>query len=287
MAKKSVVLITGLSGAGKTTAMRGIEDIGYHCIDQYPVELLPELLVLIQTSSDPRYKNIALATNMMDFKVYKEAFEDSLFDVKILLLRADEDEILLRYKQSRKVHPLLLSKEASSLEEAIEKETEIFSSIFDDAYMAIDTTHIRQTELKNLLVSAFAPEGQPLVSITFISFGYKKGVPVDADVIFDVRSLPNPFWEKELRVLTGLNQEVYEYVFKFEETTIFVEQIKSYLDFYIEEAYKEGKSHFTVGIGCTGGQHRSVSLVEYFSKEYMGKYRVFKLQRDIEIEGEA
>ena len=281
MEKKRVVLITGLSGAGKTSAMRGIEDIGYHCIDQYPVELLPELLELIKTSDDPRYMSIALATNMVDFKLYRESFKDALFDVRILLLTSEEDELLLRYKQSRKIHPLLLSKEASSLEEAIEKETEIFSSIFDDAYMVVDTTYIKQTELKNLLAGVFALEDQPLISLTFLSFGYKRGVPIDADVIFDVRSLPNPYWIEELRYLTGLNSEVYDYVLSFEKTHTFIQKIKDYLDFYIEEGYQEGKHHFTIGIGCTGGQHRSVSLVEYFTEAYKDKYRIYKLQRDI------
>ena len=282
MERKKVVLITGLSGAGKTSAMRGIEDIGYHCIDQYPVELLPELLELIKTSTDPRYNHIALATNMMDFVEYKEAFQASLFDVKIFLFTAEEDELLLRYKQSRKIHPLLLSKEAKSLEEAIAKETEIFTSIYDDATMVVDTTHTRQVELKNLLANVVALEEQPLVSLTFISFGYKRGIPIDADIVFDVRSLPNPFWIEKLRFLTGLDQEVFDYVMSFEETTVFIEKIKAYIDFYIKEAYQEGKSHFTIGIGCTGGQHRSVSLVEYFGKEYEKEYRVFKLQRDIE-----
>jgi len=281
MEKKRVVLITGLSGAGKTSAMRGIEDIGYHCIDQYPVELLPELLELIKTSDDPRYMSIALATNMVDFKLYRESFKDALFDVRILLLTSEEDELLLRYKQSRKIHPLLLSKEASSLEEAIEKETEIFSSIFDDAYMVVDTTYIKQTELKNLLAGVFALEDQPLISLTFLSFGYKRGVPIDADVIFDVRSLPNPYWIEELRYLTGLNSEVYDYVLSFEKAHTFIQKIKDYLDFYIEEGYQEGKHHFTIGIGCTGGQHRSVSLVEYFTEAYKDKYRIYKLQRDI------
>lgn len=282
MDKKRVVLITGLSGAGKTSAMRGIEDIGYHCIDQYPVELLDGLLELITSSEDPRYKNIALATNMMDFKAYREAFKGSLFDVKILLLTAEEDELLLRYKQSRKIHPLLLSQQASSLEEAIAEETEIFSSIYDDAYMVVDTTYIRQTELKNQLASAFALSGKAAVSLTLISFGYKKGVPIDADVIFDVRSLPNPYWIEALRYLTGLDDEVYDYVMSFKETHIMIEKIKDYLDFYIRESYREGKSHFTIGIGCTGGQHRSVSLVEYFAREYKEQYLVFKRQRDIE-----
>jgi len=282
MNRKKVVLITGLSGAGKTSAMRGIEDIGYHCIDQYPIELLPELLNLIKTSTDPRYNHIALATNMMDFKKYKEAFQASLFDVKIFLFTAEEDELLLRYKQSRKIHPLLLSKEAKSLEEAIAKETEMFVSIYDDATMVVDTTHTRQAELKNLLANVVALEEQPLISLTFISFGYKKGIPIDADIVFDVRSLPNPFWVENLRFLTGLDHEVYDYVLSFEETRIFIEKMKTYIDFYISEAYQEGKSHFTIGIGCTGGQHRSVSLVEYFGKEYEKEFRVFKLQRDIE-----
>ena len=282
MNRKKVVLITGLSGAGKTSAMRGIEDIGYHCIDQYPVELLPELLDLIKTSTDPRYNHIALATNMMDFVEYKEAFQASLFDVRIFLFTAEEDELLLRYKQSRKIHPLLLSKEAKSLEEAIAKETEIFTSIYDDATMVVDTTHTRQAGLKNLLANVVALEEQPLISLTFISFGYKRGIPIDADIVFDVRSLPNPFWIEELRFLTGLDREVFDYVMSFEETIIFVEKIKEYIDFYIKEGYQEGKSHFTIGIGCTGGQHRSVSLVEHFGKVYEKEYRVFKLQRDIE-----
>lgn len=286
MKKNRIILITGLSGAGKTSAMRVLEDMGYHCIDQYPVELLDHLYHLIETSSDVRYKNIALATTVQDFEYFIRRFRGEQFEVQVLLLEASDDVLLSRYKQSRKIHPLVLSEQAKTLEDAIDIEYQLYSTIKDLAYLVIDTSFIRSGELKRKLNEYFSLKDAPVFSISFISFGYKKGLPSDADLAIDVRFLPNPFWIAELRDHTGLEDDVYQYVMNQDATKEFLPRLTTFLDYLIYEFSKEGKNHFTICIGCTGGQHRSVSIVRYLHDFYKEKYQCYVSHRDIEARDE-
>lgn len=280
--KHRVILVSGMSGAGKTTAMGILEDMGYHCMDQFPVKLLPELLEMIIQHEDPRFQNLALSTNLLDFNAFKQTFGILDIDLQILLLEASHTELLKRYKFTRRTHPMILSQQAMTLEESIQVEREMLSNLKEQNCMVIETSHLNATELKQRLNQVFAINQRAPFSISFISFGYKNGLPMDADLVFDVRFLPNPYWNESLRDLTGNDQAVYDYVIDKKETQRFILKLKSFLDYAFKEYIKEGKNHFTVAIGCTGGKHRSVSLINWAYENYGKDYRCFKDHRDLE-----
>lgn len=282
MERKRIVLVTGMGGAGKTSAMGILEDMGYHCIDQYPVQLLKELSSLIESSNDPRFQYVALATTALDFSSFIQAFNSDGFDTRTLFLQASDEELLLRYKQTRRTHPLLLSNKSNTLEDAIHLERDMFIAVQEVAFLSVDTTFLKSSELKKMLDKYFALISKPVFSISFISFGYKKGVPMDADLMFDVRFLPNPFWVEELKEKTGLESEVYEYVMGHKQTQKCLKKMTEFLNYAFKEYVKEGKNHFTVAIGCTGGKHRSVSVVRYLYNYYSKQYNCFINHRDVE-----
>lgn len=280
MEKKKVILISGMSGAGKTSATNILEDMGYHCIDQYPVQLLDLLVDLIASSNDIKFNHIALSTNILDFMDFVRVFKNSNFDLKILYLDASNEELLHRYKNTRRAHPLLLSNNANTLEDAIEMERELFNKNKEASFIKIDTSFLSFKELKNKIEKYFNVLSISPFSISFISFGYKHGVPLDADLMFDVRFLPNPYWELELRPYSGDDEAVYNYVIDKEETQTYLKKLTSFLNYSFKQYEKEGKSHFTVGIGCTGGQHRSVAICNYLFDYYKDKYKCYKDHRD-------
>jgi UPF0042 nucleotide-binding protein len=277
-----VIIVSGMSGAGKTNTMGVLEDMGYHCMDQYPLALLPHLIELVVSKRDERYHNLALSTNLSELKDFVEKLQILDWDLRILLLEASPSELLRRYKFTRRTHPMLLSKKASTLEEGIQIERDLLNAHKEVYRFTIDTTHLNVNELKRKLRQVFAISEKANFTISFISFGYKQGVPLDADLLFDVRFLPNPYWSEDLRPLTGNDSEVYDYVMESAETKRFIKKLQTFLDYAFKQYDKEGKNHFTVGIGCTGGQHRSVSLVNYLQTHYSDRYVCYKDHRDIE-----
>ncbi len=277
-----VIIVSGMSGAGKTNAMGVLEDMGYHCMDQYPLALLPHLIELVVSKQDERYQNLALSTNLGELKDFVERLQILDWDLRILLLEASPSELLRRYKFTRRTHPMLLCKKASTLEEGIQVERELLNAHKEVYRFSVDTTHLNVNELKRKLRQVYAINEKANFTISFISFGYKQGVPLDADLLFDVRFLPNPYWLEALRPLTGNDQEVYDYVMESVETKRFIKKLQTFLDYAFKQYDKEGKNHFTVGIGCTGGQHRSVTLVNYLQAHYSNKYVCYKDHRDIE-----
>lgn len=280
MNKKRVILISGMSGAGKSSAMSVLEDMGYHCIDQFPVQLLDMLAELIQNSSDVRFNYIALATSANDLMDFVRVFKGTDLDVRMLFLDASNDVLLHRYKSTRRTHPLLVSNMSNTLEEAISTEREMFINLKDQAFLTLDTTFLNFKELKSKIEKYFSKSQVPVFSISFVSFGYKHGVPMDADLMFDVRFLPNPYWEEDLRPYSGDDKIVYDYVMEKKETKEFVAKLIEFLDFSFERYVLEGKNHFTVAIGCTGGQHRSVTITNYLYEKYSEKYNCYKEHRD-------
>ncbi len=280
--KHRIILVTGMSGAGKTTAMGVLEDMGYHCMDQFPVKLLPNLLEIIVQENDPRFQNLALSTNLMDFNEFKNTLGVLDIDLQILILETSNQELLKRYKFTRRTHPMLLSNIATTLEDGIQIERERLSKLKEQNCFVVDTSFFNATELKQRLNKVFAINNRAAFSISFISFGYKNGLPMDADLLFDVRFLTNPYWVEELRTKTGNDQEVYDYVMLDKETKRFINKLKPFLDYAFKQYIKEGKNHFTVGVGCTGGMHRSVSIVNWLFNEYSKKYHCFKDHRDLE-----
>ena len=271
-----------MSGAGKTTAMSVLEDMGYHCIDQFPVELIHELGKLLKGKSDVRYHNVALATTALDYTKFLVYFENIGMNVRVLFLDASNDRLLKRYKFTRRQHPFLVNHMANTLEEAIESEREYFNAIKERASIyRIDTTYLPVAQLKNQIEDYLKLGEKPSFSISFVSFGYKNGIPMDSDLLFDVRFLPNPFYVEELKNLTGNDLAVYSYVMKYDATQECIRHIVEFLDYVLPEYEKEGKNHLTVGIGCTGGQHRSVTITNYLYEHYSKKWNCYKSHREI------
>lgn len=278
--KKKIILISGMSGAGKSTAARVLEDMGYYIIENFPFQLLPAFVDMVETSSDPRYDYIGVCTSAEDFPAFLTGLKGRNMDIQVLFLDAGDSVILHRYKSTRRTHPLLLSNQCNTLDEAINVERQMFTRNSNSYFITIDTSFLNEKDFKKKLEKYFAKSAVPSFSVSFESFGYKYGVPLDADLMIDVRFLPNPFWEKELRPYSGNDECVYTYVMEKEETKEFVRRLLSFLDYAFEQYQKEGKNHFTVAIGCTGGQHRSVTITNFLYDHYRTKYNSYKEHRD-------
>lgn len=277
---KRVILISGLSGAGKTTITNYLEDDGYRCIDQFPPQLFKELFELIH-SDNYSYNNIAIALSLNELDAYYpliSGFEDK---PTLILVDANNEVIINRYKFSRRVHPLLINNEAETLSEAIEKEKQILEK-FKQQAIIIDTSSTTLKQLKEKLHTALENEKDDNISLSFISFGFKNGLPRDADVVFDVRFLENPFYSSKLRKKTGNDKAVKEFVLEKASTKRYLKKLTSYLDFMLK-AYdaNNDKRHLTVCVGCTGGQHRSVVVANYLYQFYKDKYSCYIKHREL------
>ena len=277
---KHVVLVSGMSGAGKSTAMSILEDMGYHVIENFPIQLLSLLVDMIETSTDPRYSYIALSTSAADFPVFLRTLKGQGIEVRVMFLDAADSVLIHRYKQTRRIHPLLLSNTANTLEEAIAVERQMLSQTNNSSFVTIDTSFTSAHDIKQMIEQYFSKDAAPSSSISFVSFGYKYGVPMDADLMIDVRFLPNPYWEPKLRIFSGNDDNVYHYVMDNPETQEFLKRLLSFLDYSFAQYVKEGKNHFTVAIGCTGGQHRSVAITNFLYDHYKTTYHVYKSHRD-------
>ena len=279
---KRVILVSGMSGAGKSVATRSLEDMGYHVIDNFPVQLVSLLVDMIETSIDPRYSYIALSTSAQDFPAFLRLLKGQNFEVQVLFLDANDSVLLHRYKSTRRTHPLLLSNTCNTLDEAISVERQMFSRNLNNSFITIDTSFLSEKEFKKKLESYFSKEQVPVFSISFESFGYKYGVPLDADLMVDVRFLPNPFYIPEYRHKTGRVQVVNDYIHSFDVTDEFKTHYFNTMDFLVPNYEKEGKAQFIVAVGCTGGMHRSVAMAEALYAHLLEKgYRVTVEHRDM------
>ncbi len=287
-AEKALVLITGMSGAGKTSAMNALADLGYNCIDHYPKELLPALEQLME-SSDPQYDRLALSASSQDYVDFMNFFDTLKRPLQVVFVDASDEELLLRYRFTRRMHPLLVSKQASTLEEAIELERDSFKSLEENMKdtLHLDTTRLTPQALVNILKPYFKNQSEPEFAITFQSFGFKHGLPMDADIVIDVRCLPNPFYEPGLKKLTGNDERVYKYVMEREETREYIDRLSKYLDFVFDSYRVQNKNHMIVAIGCTGGQHRSVSVCNWLFDHYKEDYKAFKSHRDLDLRNDV
>lgn len=281
MENTNIIIVTGMSGAGKSTAMSYLEDLGYHCIDQFPVALIGGLCDIIRKKSDKRYENVVLAVQPQDYQYVYNYFESREINVRGLALDASNEKLLTRYKYTRRTHPLIIGGYANTLEEAIEKERDIFNDVKYSSAFKIDTTKLTAKALGEIIESHYTIGEIERFSISFVSFGYKYGLPLDADLLFDVRFLPNPYWVESLRSMSGNDKPVYDYVIEAKETKDYLIKLCDFLDYSFAQYKNEGKNHLTVGIGCTGGQHRSVSLVNYLFKYYSETYTCHKGHRDL------
>ncbi|MFO8069730.1 MAG: RNase adapter RapZ [Alkalibacterium sp.] len=262
--KLELVIITGMSGAGKTVAMQSFEDMGYYCIDNMPPNLLPTFWKLVRESG--QFSKIALVMDlrMRDFfeeinQVLEKMDNTPHITTRILFLEATNEELVTRYKETRRAHPLAKNERTI---EGIKKERELLNDIKRRAQLVIDTTNLTPRELRDMLIKEYKEKEKIMFRVEIVSFGFKYGIPIDADIVMDVRFLPNPHYIEELKPQTGLDKPVYDYVMQQTETETFYKKFVDLIDFTLPGYKKEGKSNVTIAIGCTGGKHRSVALVE-------------------------
>lgn len=264
-----LVIITGMSGAGKTIAVQSLEDLGFFCVDNLPPVLIPKFAELIEQSKG-KIGKVALVIDLRGREFF-DALSESLSFLKdnytvqyeILFLDSTDSVLVQRYKESRRRHPLA----PTGLPlEGIQLERKMLEELKGAATQVIDTSNIKPQQLKERIVARFTNLQPDRININVISFGFKYGMPIDADLIFDVRFLPNPHYVDTLRPNTGQHPDVYEYVMKWPETQEFLNKLLDMLQFLIPQFVKEGKSQVVVGIGCTGGKHRSVAISEYLGK---------------------
>ena len=259
-----LVIITGMSGAGKTVAVQSFEDLGYFCIDNMPPTLLPTFWELVKESG--KISRIALVIDLRSRDFFNEV--DSLIatldntqlvTTRIIFLDSSDSVLVSRYKETRRNHPLAPDGRVS---EGIAKERELLMDLRTRAQIIIDTSDISPRQLRERLIKDFATKDYQTFHVEVMSFGFKYGVPIDADIIWDVRFLPNPHYIPELRPQTGMDAPVYDYVMKQPETQAFYSKLIDVIEFCLPGYKKEGKSSVTIAIGCTGGKHRSVAIAE-------------------------
>ena len=282
------VIITGMSGAGKTSALHVLEDIGYYCVDNIPASLLSTLYTLCSKSEDENMNRVAVVVDVRGNDNYKamnaeiEAFKKEHSEVKILFFDAKTDMIIVRYKETRRKHPLADRLKDGSVSEAVEFEKALLVPAKKLADYTIDTTYMSNKQLRERVMSLFMENTSQALTLTFMSFGFKYGIPLEADLIIDVRCLPNPFYIPELKPLTGLDKVVRDYVLGSDETREFVRRTLDLLDFAVPLYLKEGKSELVVGIGCTGGKHRSVTVARVLEEHFLDAgYRCVIQHRDV------
>lgn len=278
-----LVVITGMSGAGKTVAMQSFEDMGYFCVDNMPPSLLPKFWELVKESG--KITKIALVIDLRSRAFFDEIMSaiagldnTSFITTKILFLEASDDALVSRYKETRRTHPLASD---GRIYDGIIAERRLLQDIKTRAQKVIDTTNLSPRKLREEIMQVFSTGSEGIFTIQVMSFGFKYGLPIDADVVMDVRFLPNPHYIPELRPLTGLDEPVYDYVMSQPEAKTFYHKLMDLLDFSIPGYKKEGKSSVTIAIGCTGGQHRSVAFAERIGRELLSdSYNVKISHRD-------
>lgn len=258
-----LLIITGLSGAGKTCAADVCEDLNYYCVDNLPAPLLPRFAALC-SATQGRYERAALVMEVRSESDYSDLYEalrtlvEQNYTFRILFLEAEQETILRRYKQSRRPHPL--SNYVSSLREAVERELTLLAPLRARADYIIDTTNSSLNRLRAQIREFISP-GEKYFAVTLTSFGFKYGIPPEADMVFDVRCLPNPFYEPDLRDLTGLDTAVSDYVFRSEASQEYLSKLEELMTFLIP-LFLEDRSELHIAIGCTGGRHRSVAMTQ-------------------------
>ena len=264
------LIITGLSGAGKTRAADVLEDLDYYCVDNMPVALMTRFAELCLDTRG-RYEKVALVTDIRDREGFGELpntieeLRKMECDVRILYMDADVPTLVRRYKESRRPHPL--AEMGMSTEDAVHREEELLAPIKRSADYVVNSSSMTLGVLQNRLFSLFAGEGRKRgLDVTVMSFGFKHGIPLDADLVFDARFLPNPFYVDELRPLSGLDRPVAEFVFSHPQTRSFLEKLEDMISFLLPYYIEEGKLTLTIAIGCTGGRHRSVALASALHK---------------------
>ncbi len=282
----NMVIITGMSGAGKTVVVQALEDIGYFCVDNLPPALLPKFVELLKDPDHHTTDKVALVMDLRGREFFDQLGSslDQLMTTpsiipQILFLDATDSALVTRYKETRRSHPL--SPTGSPLK-GIEMERSLLAQVKGRAQLIYDTSDLKPKALREKIIKQFRQNEQEGFSVNIESFGFKYGIPIDADLVFDVRFLPNPFYIESMRPLTGLDKEVSSYVLKFNETTEFMLKLIDLVSFMLPQYKREGKRQLIIAIGCTGGQHRSVTLAEYLTNYFKDQYDTNVSHRDVE-----
>ena len=279
-----IVIITGLSGSGKSTASRALEDMDFFCVDNLPIALLPKFLEL-SSASMGEYSKIALVMDLREkdfLRTYREVFPRlgaEGYQLEILFLEASDEVLVRRYSQTRRTHPLA---EGGGLVEGIQKEREVLAPLRSMATLVMDTSTFNVHQLQLAIRELFGqrPRGRRM-ALTFLSFGYSHGIPQEADLVMDVRFLPNPFFVEELKDLPGSDSRIYDFLMGFEESREWIERFEGFLAYLLPRYEREGKAYLTVAVGCTGGRHRSVAVAEKMKSIFQGEFPVRVRHRDL------
>ena len=282
------LIVSGLSGGGKSRAADVLEDLDFYCVDNLPVALLTRFAELCLATRG-RYEKVALVTDIRSQESFTELFAalgelaNMGVDYRILFVEASESAIVRRYKESRRPHPLQ-AESGCSLPEAVRRESELLAPVRERADYVINTTGLTLAMLQKRICEYFADGGTRRdILVNVVSFGFKYGIPIDADLVFDVRFLPNPFYVEDLRPLCGLDRPVAEFVFSYQQTRTFMEKIEDMLDFLLPMYIEEGKLSLTVAIGCTGGHHRSVAIASALTDYLVADgIRAVNVNRDLD-----
>ena len=281
----NLLIVTGMSGAGKSLTANALEDMGYFCVDNIPPAIIP-VLVEFSSRGGKDLQKMAIVTDIRGGEMFNEIndvllkLKENNVDYKILFLDAEDKVLVRRYKENRRKHPLC--DKGLSVSEAVKSERTTLKYIREKADFTVDTSLISVSQLKNQLSDIFLSGDNDGLKILCKSFGFKYGADGDADLVFDVRCLPNPYYIDDLKLKTGLDAPVNEYVMSFPESEEFARKIKDFLDFSVPLYLKEGKSQLVIAFGCTGGKHRSVTFAELISRHLKDKgYDVSTLHRDI------
>lgn len=268
-----LIVVSGLSGSGKTIALQAMEDMGIYCIDNLPYKLLPSLAEHLKNAQRRHYKDAAvgidarnLADDFEEFSAVLEQVRTQGIKCEILFLTADDHTLLKRFSETRRKHPL--SGASVPLNEAVEAERRLLSPVAADADWHLDTSHTNVHQLRTLVRERLGRGDEQTLSLLFLSFGYKHGLPPDADFVFDVRCLPNPYWEPHLRPHTGIDAEVRAFLEQQPAVGRMFEGIRDFLEIWVPHFEAENRSYMTVAVGCTGGYHRSVYLVERLAAHF-------------------
>lgn len=283
---KNLIILTGMSGAGKSVALESLEDMGYFSIDNLPVPLLPKIVEMMQSTNEYMH-DVALSIDLRDRKffsqlvpVINELITEKEMRTSIVFLDASDSKLISRYKETRRSHPL---NDDVTLSEAIQNERQLLKDVKKVSSYIIDTTDLSTKKLKEDISNYLNYDRNEGFTVNVLSFGFKHEIPKDADIMFDVRFLPNPFYVEELRPKTGLDEDVYNYIMQFKDTDIFYNKFVELLNFTLPLYVKEGKTQLNVAIGCTGGQHRSVALAERISNYLRTRhtYRVNTIHKEV------
>ena len=273
-----IIIISGRSGAGKSVALRALEDAGYYCVDNIPLDLLPQLTDILSQSQS----SVAISLDIRNIPNSANTLEQTLntlqkyHQLKIIFLEADRGTLIRRYSDSRRLHPLSLKD--LSLEAAIDEEYRYLEPLIQHANFIIDTTHLSTHTLAERLREFLRGNSDKELKIVVESFGFKYGIPLDADYVFDVRFLPNPHWDPTLRPMTGLDVPVAEFLNSHTQVNEFIYLTRNYIDTWLPMLEKNNRSYLTIAIGCTGGKHRSVYIAQQLGEYFQAKGKIVQIQ---------